>query len=32
MFYNTKDKPTGLKSHEVSKEVVEKITGFKFNK
>jgi endonuclease G len=32
MFNNTKDKPTGLKSHEVPKEIVEKVTGFKFNK
>jgi endonuclease G len=30
MFYNTTEKPTGLKSHEVPKEVVENVTGFKF--
>lgn len=31
LFSNTPDKPSGLKSHEVTKEDIEKLTGFKFN-
>lgn len=31
MFDNTPNKSTGLKSHEVPREVLEKATGFKFN-
>lgn len=31
MFDNNQNKSTGLKSHEVPKSVVEKITGFKFH-
>ena len=30
LFENTADKPSGLKSHEVTKDVIEKISGFKF--
>lgn len=30
LFSNTTDKPTGLKSHEVTVEIIEKLTGFKF--
>lgn len=31
MFDNNQNKSTGLKSHEVTKSVVEKLTGFKFH-
>ncbi len=30
LFDNVVDKPTGLKSHEVTRDVIEKETGFKF--
>ena len=30
LFENTADKPSGLKSHEVTRDVIEKISGFKF--
>ena len=30
MFDNTPNKPSGLKSHEVTRDDIEKITGFKF--
>ena len=30
MFYNTPNKPSGLKSHEVTRSDIEKVTGFKF--
>lgn len=30
LFANTSDKPSGLKSHEVTKDVIEKLSGFKF--
>jgi len=30
LFANVADKPSGLKSHEVTKDVIEKMTGFKF--
>ena len=30
LFDNVADKPSGLKSHEVTKDVIEKMTGFKF--
>jgi endonuclease G len=30
LFNNTTDKPTGIHSHEVNKETIEKETGFKF--
>jgi len=30
LFSNTPDKPSGLKSHEVQREDIEKLTGFKF--
>ena len=30
LFDNTSDKPSGLKSHEVDRETIEKATGFKF--
>lgn len=30
LFENNSDKPTGIHSHEVSKEIIEKETGFKF--
>jgi endonuclease G len=30
LFSNTNAKPTGLKSHEVTVDVIEKLTGFKF--
>lgn len=30
MFDNTPNKPTGLKSHEVDRATIEKVTGFKF--
>ncbi len=31
MFDNTAAKPSGLKSHEVTRDILEKATGFKFN-
>lgn len=30
MFDNTPDKPSGLKSHEVTRDILEKATGYKF--
>jgi endonuclease G len=30
LFENTKDKPTGLKSHEVDLNIITKLTGYKF--
>jgi endonuclease G len=31
IFNNTTDKPTGMDSHKVTKQIIEKETGFKFN-
>jgi endonuclease G len=31
LFNNTIDKPTGIHSHKVTKDIIEKETGFKFN-
>ena len=30
LFDNVADKPSGLKSHEVTREDIEKLSGFKF--